>query len=156
MKISTLFVATLLFLGLPAAAVAQAAPEPAALTYELAKQAAEAAEAEARRNSWNVTIVIVDAAGVPVYLKRMDGASARTYDFAMGKARTSAATGLTTLVYTQRVRAGEMEAIPDATTIEGGIPIMIGGELAGAIAASGLPPQQDAVVAQAGADAITR
>lgn len=138
----------------PLAAAAQQAPEGPGLTYELAREAAEAAEAEARRNQWNVTIVVVDAAGIPLYLKRMTGASLRSYDFAMGKARTSAASGLTTREYAEGVAAGTVEAVPDAVTIEGGIPLTLGGQVVGAIAVSGLPPQSDAVVARAGVAAI--
>ena len=70
----------------PAAQSAPAAPAPQALTYALAQQAIDAAEAEARRNKWNVSIVVTDAAGIPVMLRRLDGASARSYDIAMRKA----------------------------------------------------------------------
>ena len=73
-----------------------AAPAPQALTYEMAAQAIDAAEAEARKNKWNVTIVVTDAAGMPVMLRRLNGASARSYDIAMRKAATVVASKLTT------------------------------------------------------------
>ena len=53
-----------------------AAPAPQTLTYEMAAQVMDAAEAEARNNKWNVTIVVTDAAGIPVMLRRLNGASA--------------------------------------------------------------------------------
>jgi uncharacterized protein GlcG (DUF336 family) len=146
--------AILLAIALPGVGTGQSAPPASSLTYEIAHQAAEAAEAEARRNQWNVSIVVVDSAGAPVYLKPLTGASARTFDIAMRKARTSAASGLSTLEYAQRVSAGTLQAIPDAVTIEGGIPIIIDGKLVGAIAASGVRANQDAQVAQAGAAAV--
>jgi hypothetical protein len=79
-----------------------ARPTPA-LTFEDARKAMGATEA--RANNWNVTIIIVDSAGVPIYLGRMTGASARFYDIAINKARTFASTGLTTEQYGQRLFA---------------------------------------------------
>jgi glc operon protein GlcG len=125
-------------------------PAAQALTYEAARVAAEAAELEARANQWNVTILIVDAAGMPVYLKRMTGAIPRSYDFAMGKARTVIRSGLSTLEYAQRVREEAIEPIEGAVTLEGGLPIRVGGEMIGAISVSGVMPAQDAQVARAG------
>jgi len=138
---------------LPSEGAAQGAPPEPSLSYESARAIAEEAEAEAVRNAWNVTIVVVDAEGAPLYLKRIGGAGARTVDFALGKARTSAATGLTTLEYTQQVSAGTLTALPDATPIEGGLPILADGRILGAVAVSGLPPQQDAAVARVALEA---
>jgi uncharacterized protein GlcG (DUF336 family) len=139
---------------LPAGVHAQQDAPPRALTYELAQQAMDAAEAEARANGWNVSIVITDAEGVPVYLRRLDGASPRSYEIAMRKSATVVATGLATSVFGQRVEAGTMQAIPDGITFAGGVPIMRGGELIGAIGTSGVQAVQDEQVSQAGADAI--
>src|SRR5688572_32927321 len=89
--------------GLFAAAATLAAQTPAtppqALTYEMAVQVIDAAEAEARKNKWNVTIVVSDAAGVPVVLRRLTGASPRSYDIASRKAATVVASKLTTADY---------------------------------------------------------
>ncbi len=125
-----------------------------ALTYELARTAIDAAEAEARRNGWNVTIVVADAEGMPVYVRRLDGASPRTHDVAMRKAATVAATGLTTAVYGQRLEAGSVPEVPDGTPFAGGVPILRGGQLIGAIGTSGVAAVDDERVSQAGADAI--
>ena len=81
------------------AAQQPATPAPQALTYEMAVQVIDAAEAEARKNKWNVTIVVTDAAGVPVALRRLTGASPRSYDIATRKAATVVATKLTTADY---------------------------------------------------------
>src|SRR5688572_17471859 len=78
----------LLAAAAPLAAQAPAAAPPQALTYEMAVQVIDAAEAEARKNKWNVTIVVTDAAGVPVVLRRLTGASPRSYDIALRKAAT--------------------------------------------------------------------
>jgi len=147
---------TLLFAGtlaFPTFGVAQQ-DAPRALTYELARTAIDAAEAEARRNGWNVTIVVTDTEGVPVYLRRLDGASAGSYNVAMRKASTVAATGLTTAVYGQRLEAGSVAEVPNGVTFAGGVPIMRDGQLAGAVGTSGVRAVDDEQVSQAGADSI--
>jgi glc operon protein GlcG len=141
-----------------AASVAQPPPSPPrALTLDLAMQAMEAAVAYAERNDWaNITIAISDDAGVPVYVQRRGTASPGTFNVALAKNRVVVATGLTSAVYGERLRAGEIEEIEDGVTFGGGVPILRNGELIGAIAVSGLPPADDELVAQAGADAIAR
>src|SRR5688572_1555231 len=100
--------AALLFAITSQAAFAQApapTPAPQAMTYEMAAQVMDAAEAEARKNNWNVTIVVTDAAGIPVMLRRLNGASARSYDIAMRKAATVVASKLTTAEYGAQLKA---------------------------------------------------
>jgi glc operon protein GlcG len=148
------FAALFALLAAPIAASAQATPSPASISTEVARQVIDAAEAEARANGWNVTILVVDTAGVPVYLRRMDGASPRSFDFAIGKARTSAATQLATREYAERVADGRMQPIEGGLTIEGGVPIRIGGSVVGAIGVSGVPAVSDGVIARAGVAAV--
>lgn len=143
----------LLLLALPFTAPSESAAQ-AALSLAAAERAAGAAQAEAEANNWKVTIVITDADGVPVLVRRLDGASARSFDFAMGKAQTVIAAGMSTADYVAGVAAGTVTAIPDATAIPGGVPIRIGDTIVGAIAASGVRPDQDLQVADAGAAAF--
>lgn len=145
--------AALLSLLIPAAATAQATTERLSLTYEGAQRAAQAAEDEARANQWNVTIVVVDDAGVPLYVKRMDGASRPTYEIALGKARTSASFGRPSLAFQERAEEGGV-SLPGILPLEGGVPIVVDGEVVGAIAASGVQSDQDAQIARAGAEAV--
>lgn len=151
MSIRATLVALFLTGGL---ATAPAAAQERALTYEMAERAAEAAEEEARENDWNVTIIVADAEGVPVYLKRLDGASARSYEIAMRKIKTSVATGLTTAIYGQRLEAGQISEVPDGVTFAGGVPILRKGEVIGAIGTSGVAAIDDQQISQAGVDAI--
>jgi glc operon protein GlcG len=156
MKFATCLGAALLLLSAaPTTGLAQAGQQAPALTLEMAKSAVDAAEAEARANDWNVTIVVTDAAGVPIYLRRLDGASSRSYDIALNKARTSASTGLTTIEYGQRVATGSLEAVSNGITFEGGLPITLNGQLAGAIGTSGVRANEDAQISRAGATAIS-
>jgi glc operon protein GlcG len=138
------------------AAQAPAAAKPAAstLTYELAKQIIDAAEAEARRNNWNVVIVVTDAAGTPVMLRRLDGASPRAYDIAMRKAATVVATKLTTAAYGEQLKAGSVKEVPNGITFAGGVPIMRGGEFVGAVGTSGVRANEDEQISSAGASIV--
>ena len=125
-----------------------------ALTYEQARTAMDAAEAEARRSSWNLTIVIADAQGVPMYLRRMANASPRSYEVAMAKIRTALAAGMATGDYGQALAAGRADTIPNGITFEGGYPIRMGGQIVGAMSASGARGSEDAQAVRAGMAAI--
>ena len=139
----------------PAAPATPATPAaPQALTYEMALQVIDAAEAEARKNKWNVTIVVTDAAGVPVVLRRLTGASARSYDIATRKAATVVATKLTTAVYGEQLKTGSVKEVPNGITFAGGVPIMRGTEFIGAVGTSGVRANEDEIISKAGASVI--
>jgi uncharacterized protein GlcG (DUF336 family) len=125
-----------------------------ALTYEQARTAMDAAEAEARRNGWNLTILISDADGVPIYLRRMAGASTRSYEVAMAKVRTVLAARMPSGEYGQALAAGRVDTIPNGITFEGGYPVRMGGEIVGAMSASGARGSEDAQAVRAGLTAI--
>jgi len=133
---------------------AGAASAQQAITYEQAVTAMDAAEAEARRNGWSLTIMIADADGVPIYLRRMDGASARTFEIATRKVRTALASGMATGDYGEALAAGRVAEVPDGVTFEGGYPVRMGGEIVGAMSASGARGSEDAQAVRAGLAAI--
>ena len=153
MRSRTLAKITLPLLGFVVLGFAPAVAQQS-LTYEQARTAMDAAERDARSNQWNLTIVIADAQGVPIYVRRMDGASSRTFDVAMRKVRTALAAGMATGDYGQALAAGRVEEIPDGVTFEGGYPIRLGGNMVGAMSASGASGAQDAQVVRAGMVAI--
>jgi uncharacterized protein GlcG (DUF336 family) len=137
-------------------AVLSAMPASAqqAITFEQAKTAMDAAEAEARTNGWNLTILIADADGVPIYLRRMQGASPRTHEIATRKVLTALGSGMATGDYGQALAAGRVPEVPNGVTFEGGYPIRMGGEIVGAMSASGATGAQDAQSVRAGLAAI--
>jgi len=143
-----------LFAAAAVAAQAPATPTPQALTYEMAVNVIDAAEDEARKNKWNVTIVVVDAAGIPVALRRLTGASPRSYDIATRKAATVVATKLTTADYGAQLKNKAVTEVPNGITFAGGVPIMRGGEFIGAVGTSGVTAQQDEIISKAGAGVI--
>ncbi len=127
-----------------------------ALTLDGAKKIAAAAEAEAKKNNWTVVIAIVDDGGHLVYLARVDGTQTGSIDVAIRKARTAAAFKRPTKVFDElaKTRPSIVTIGGDAILLEGGIPIMVGGQLLGGVGVSGVTSQQDAQVAQAGIDAL--
>lgn len=132
------------------------APAPSTiLSYDMAQQAMTAALAEARANNWNLTIVIADHTGLPVMIHRMDGASPRSYDIALSKARVVTATGLSSGEYGRRLQAGEIEEVENGVTFAGGVPVMRNGERIGAVTSSGARGSEDEQVSLVGAAAIS-
>ena len=153
---SVLLLALPLVLFATAAVTAQApaTPAPQALTYEMAVQVIDAAEAEARKNKWNVTIVVTDAAGVPVVLRRLTGASPRSYDIATRKAATVVSTKLATSAYGEQLKAGTVKEVPNGITFAGGVPLMRGTEFIGAVGTSGVRANEDEQISKAGASIV--
>jgi len=89
-----------------------------------------------------------------VMIHRMDGASARTYDIALAKAKVVTETGLFSGEYGRRLEAGEIEEIEGGIHYAGGVPVMLNGEQIGAITSSGARGSEDEQVSLAGAAAI--
>ncbi len=124
------------------------------LTLADAKAIAAAAEAEALKNGWRVTISIVDDGGNLLYLQRLDEAPVGSIVVAQEKARTAFLFKRTTKSIEEAVVGGRtvMLTLPGATPIEGGLPLLHEGRVVGAIGVSGVQSSQDAQIAQAGVD----
>lgn len=117
-----------------------------------AKRAAAAAEAEANKNHWAVVIAIVDASGHLLYLQRNDGAQLGSLEVALGKATTAALFRRPTKEWEERLAEGRLGylSFPNRTLLEGGVPVVVDGEIVGAIGVSGVKSGEDAQIARAG------
>ena len=127
------------------------------ISIDAARKAMAAAEAEAVRNNWGVAIAIVDSGGNLVMLHRLDNAQLSAARIAEAKARTAVEFRRPTKALEDAVAGGGVGLRVltfGASVAEGGIPIAAGGRIIGGIGVSGVASQQDAQVAQAGADAI--
>ena len=115
-----------------------------------------AAEAEATRNGWPVAIAIVDAAGELILFHKLDGTQAASIDIAIGKASTAARLRRPTKALEDAIASGRMAlaAVDGVLPLEGGVPIVVDGDVIGAIGVSGVTSQQDAQVAEAGVAAL--
>ena len=139
------------------AAEAGQLPTKRTMTLDAARKVAAAAEAEARKNNWNVAIAVVDDGGQMVLFHRLDGAKLVAIDIALRKARTA-------VFFPQETKGLEEEvgkngrtpllAIEGFMPLEGGVPLIVGGQLVGGVGVSGVTGQQDAQCALAGAKAL--
>jgi glc operon protein GlcG len=141
--------------ALPAALHAQLRPTRT-LAAGGAERALAAAAAEARRRNWAVSIAVVDPAGELVAFLRLDGAPYSSVDISRAKARTAARFRRPTRALDSALTAGRLPilALDGTTAVEGGVPIVVGGEVVGAVGVSGVTSPQDAEVAAAGAAAV--
>ena len=121
------------------------------------KAIAAAAEAEALKNRWAVTIAIVDDGGHLLWLQRLDGAAPISAHIAPGKANTAALGRRESRIYEEMINGGRVSFLsaPDlAAMLEGGVPIIKDGQCLGAVGVSGVKSTEDAQVARAGIAAI--
>ena len=151
------------FLGLIAivlmstAGAAQQLPTKRVLTLEAAKRMAATAEAEARKNNWNVSIAVVDDGGQLLLFQRMDNAKLVAIDIAIRKAKTAVYfQGETKGLEEEVTKGGRTALLPieGFMPLEGGIPLVVEGKVIGAIGVSGVTGAQDAQCAKAGAGAL--
>jgi glc operon protein GlcG len=125
------------------------------LTSDDVLRMAAACKAEAEKNNWKVSFAIVDDAGAPFYLERMDGAAPNTAEVAIAKAKTAAHTRRSSKVWEDRVkeRPGFL-SFPGVMHMQGGLPVIHQGECVGGVGVSGVQSDFDEQIAQAGVDAV--
>jgi len=121
------------------------------------KAIATAAEAEAQKNGWAVSIAIVDDGGHLLHFQRLDGAAPISAHIAPAKARTSAMGRRESKVYEDMINGGRASFLsaPDLSgMLEGGVPIVKEGQCLGAVGVSGVKSSEDAQIAKAGIAAL--
>ena len=121
------------------------------------KAIAAAAEAEALKNNWAVTIAIVDGGGHLLHLQRLDGAAPMSAHVAPAKARSSALGRRESKGFEDMINGGRTAflSVPVLDGLmEGGVPIMKDGQCLGAVGVSGVKAAEDAQVARAGVAAL--
>ena len=129
----------------------------AVLEFADIKAIAAAAEAEAVKNNWAVTIAIVDEGGHLLHLQRLDGAAPISAHIAPAKANTAAMGRRESKVYEDIVNGGRtsfLSAPYIQGMLEGGVPIVKDGQCIGAVGVSGVKSTEDAQIARAGIAAI--
>lgn len=125
------------------------------LTLADAEKISNAAEARARQDNWNVVIVIMDAGGNLVLLRRMDGTQIGSIDVAQKKAETAVKFRRATKVFEDGVKGGNVHIMSlGVAAVEGGLPLMHDGQVIGSIGISGVTSAQDGIIAAAGAEAL--
>jgi glc operon protein GlcG len=164
-RLVSLVVGTVLILSASIASAQQPAPAAAPpppppygppITLEQAKKVMVGAEAEAKKNSWNVVMVVLDSGGNLVMLQRMDGAQFGSIEVAKDKAYSAVAFRRPTKAFDDALAQGganlRILKLSGAAPLEGGIPIVVDGKLIGAVGVSGVTSAQDAQIGRAGID----
>ncbi len=123
------------------------------LSLSDAKRIAAAASAKAVTEGWTVVIAIHDHGGNLIYLERADGTQLGSIQVAQEKSRTALRFKRPTKALEEAVLSGRvhMMSLPGITSVEGGLPLVVDGEIVGSIGVSGVQSSQDGQVAAAGA-----
>jgi glc operon protein GlcG len=158
-----LVLVTLSWAGQAGAQAPPPTPAPPPLPYgapiglDDAKKAAAAAVEEVKKiGAAPNAIAVVDHGGFLIYFERMDNTQLGSVEIAVDKARSAALFRRPSKVFEDALAGGRnaILALQGADPLEGGVPIVSGGKIVGAIGVGGGTAQQDGQVAKAGADAI--
>jgi len=163
-RLPSLVVSAVLMLAATTAHAQQpAAPPPPPpygppITLEQAKKVVAGAEAEAKKNNWNVVIAVLDSGGNLVMLQRLDGAPLGSIEVAREKAYSAVAFRRPTKAFEDALGQGganlRILRVPGASPLEGGLPIVVDGKLIGAVGVSGVLSTQDAQTGRVGIEAL--
>jgi uncharacterized protein GlcG (DUF336 family) len=128
------------------------------LTLEDCLKISAAAQAEARKNSWNVAIAILDDGGHLMHFIRMDGATPANAGIALEKGRTAAISRRSSGKWEDLIKSGRtaMLKMPGILPVQGGMPIVADQVCIGAVGVSGVQSHEDEQIAQAGIDALLK
>ena len=132
-------------------------PYGAPISLETADTAISVALAEAKQHNWAMNVAVVDSGGNLVAFKRMDGAQLASIQISEHKARTAAKFRRETKVFENAIQVGNnhyIATLDDVIASRGGIPLIVGGKLIGAIGCSGGTGSQDEIVCKAGAAVV--
>jgi uncharacterized protein GlcG (DUF336 family) len=136
-----------------------ATPYGAPITMDRAQAAIQAAVAEANKRGWALNVTVVDPNGDLVAFGRMDGAQLASIAISQHKARVAARYRRPTHALEDGVtKAGfnYLLTLDDVIASRGGIPLIEGGKLIGAIGCSGGTGSQDETVCTAGANTVNK
>ncbi|MYL23050.1 GlcG/HbpS family heme-binding protein [Vreelandella massiliensis] len=117
----------------------------------------DAAQQEAEREGWAITVAVTDDGGHLLALRRLDGAAPFTAEVATQKARSAAMGRKETQVFEEMINGGRTAFVsaPMQGLLSGGVPVTLDGYVIGAVGISGVKPDQDVQVAKAAVSAIT-
>jgi glc operon protein GlcG len=159
-KCESVFILAVILLGAVTVHAQQLIPYGPAITLKQAKDVIAGAEAEAEKNNWPVVIAIVDTGGNLIMLQRLDNAQFGSVEVARQKAWSAAAFRRPTKVFQDAIASGgaglRLLSLPGASPLEGGLPLVVDGQIIGAIGVSGVMSEQDAQIAQAGVDILKK
>src|SRR6478609_1438835 len=157
MKPNLIGTAVLVLASLSSSARAAEGAERKTLTLDGAQRAIAAAVAQAHKNHAGGVIAVVDDGGNLMALERIDGTFAAGANISIGKARTALLFQKPTKFFEDLVNKGRtaMVALDGFTPLQGGVPVVVDGQIVGAVGVSGATSaQQDEELAIAGSKAL--
>jgi len=124
----------------------------APVSLATAKKIAAGVIAECAKNSWNVAVAVVDPHGTLMYYEKMEDTQYSSADIAIGKAKAAATYRRPTRVFADVINKGgpATATLPGVFASPGGVPIMVGGKVTGAVGVSGVTGDQDEQCSKAG------
>jgi uncharacterized protein GlcG (DUF336 family) len=130
----------------------------APVTTDQARKAASLALAEARANNWTMAAAVVDPAGILVYFEKMDDTQNASSKIAIDKAVSAALFKRPTKTFQDSIERGgiglRVMRLRGAMPVEGGVPLVINGQIVGGLGVSGGTAEQDGQCAKAATDAM--
>jgi len=129
-------------------------PYGAPISLERASVAIAAAVAEAKKHDWKLNVAVVDSGGNLVAFQRMDGAQLGSIQVSEHKARAAATFRRETRVFEDAIQLKQnyyVMTLDGIVASRGGIPLVEGGKIIGAIGCSGGTGSQDEVACKLGA-----
>ncbi len=138
------------------AGIVQAQSYGADIGVEAARKVAAATVAECAKNSWRIAVTVVDTHGYLVYFEKMDDTQIASVGISQTKAKAAATYRRPTRVFADAIAKGgnALMTLPGAIGSPGGIPLVVGGKMIGAVGVSGVTGDQDEQCAKAGASAL--
>lgn len=151
--ISTIITSSLVFFG--SAAMAQYSEYGDPINTEQAKEAAAAALAVVEENGWQMAVTVVDPSGNLVYFEKVDGTQHASVEISIAKAQAAAGFRRPSAVWVDVIaNVPSIITLPGVVGSPGGVPIVVDGQVIGAIGCSGATGEQDGIACDAGADAL--
>jgi uncharacterized protein GlcG (DUF336 family) len=150
-----LLLSSLVLASISFAASAAEPPRPeygTPVTIDQAKKIAAGVIAECAKNNWNVAVAVVDTHGGLVYFERIENTQTASLDIAIMKANAAATYRRPTRAFVDAIAKGgpAIMTLPGVVASPGGVPIMVGGKVTGAVGVSGVTGDQDEQCAKAG------
>ena len=123
------------------------------INVETAKKIAAGTVAECQSNKWNVAVAVVNTHGSLVYFERMNNTQSASAKIAVDKASAAAMYRRPTRAFVDAIAKGgpAVMTLPGVVASPGGVPLMVGGKVTGAVGVSGVTGDQDEQCAKAGA-----
>ena len=130
--------------------------EKKTITLALAKRLMATAERQIMERGWAMYVAISDDGGTPILIEGVNRAQLASYEISVRKARAAAHFRRPTKVWEERVRGGfpNVMSLPGVVASEGGMPLVVEGQVIGAVGVSGGTGAEDGVIAQAVVDTL--